>query len=71
MPLSIYTVEASWELIVFFAATGCKEQGCGQCADPIWGSSLPPGLHGLCSGLPLPLLPNWLLNMNFNHNLQI
>lgn len=61
VPLSIYTVEASCELIVFLAATGCEEQGCGECADPIWGSSLPSGLHGLCSGLHLPLLLNWLL----------
>lgn len=61
VPLPIYTVEASCELIVFLAATGCEEQGCGECADPIWGSSLPSGLHGLRSGLHLPLLLNWLL----------
>ena len=71
VPLSTYTVEASCDLTVFLAATGCEEQGCGECVDPIWGSSLPSGLHGLCSGLRLPLLLKWPLNMNFNHILWV
>jgi len=30
---------------------GCQEQECGAYIDTFWGSSLPDGLYGLCTGI--------------------
>lgn len=34
---------------------GCQKQGCWECTDFVWRSSLPNGLYGLCAGIIISL----------------
>jgi len=46
-PILIYGVVN----MVLHDFAGCQEQECGAYIDTFWGSSLPDGLYGLCTGI--------------------